>query len=179
MRKIKKIISRIKLSVIKKLIYINTSFYMFHFTKYLKRIGINVIGIPKFISSDVYFDGKDYSLITLGDNITISREVMFLTHDYSINVVNGANGNFVRRLKGEKYTINPITIGDNVFIGARVSLLPGSKIGNNCIIGACSVVKGNIPDNSIVIGNPCRIIKKIDSFENQLENHKISIHEED
>ena len=51
-----------------------------------------------------------------------------------------------------------IEIGENSFIGARVSILPGTTIGKNCIIGACTVVKGNIPDNSICIGNPCQII---------------------
>ncbi|MHB1152800.1 MAG: acyltransferase [Eubacteriales bacterium] len=50
-------------------------------------------------------------------------------------------------------------MGKNTFIGARVTLLQGTKIGNNCLIGAGSVVKGNIPNNSIVIGNPAKVIK--------------------
>ena len=49
--------------------------------------------------------------------------------------------------------IKPIIVGKNSFIGARVTLLPGTEIGENCIIGAGSVVKGKIPNNSIVIGN--------------------------
>lgn len=57
--------------------------------------------------------------------------------------------------------VAPITIRDNVFIGAFAIVLPGSNVGNNCIIGAGCVVKGMIPDNSVVIGNPCKIIKTI------------------
>lgn len=134
------------------------------FSRYLKKIGVSIAGKPKFISPDVYFDGKRYTSIHLGDNVTISREVMFLTHDYSINVALGLDGQYVRRNMHEKYSVSGIRIGDNVFIGARVSILPNTTIGNNCIIGACSVVKGNIPDNSIVIGNPCKVIKTIDEL---------------
>ncbi|MCD7710451.1 MAG: hypothetical protein LUI04_03750 [Porphyromonadaceae bacterium] len=52
-------------------------------------------------------------------------------------------------------------IGDNCFIGAGAIILPGSRIGDNVIIGAGAVVKGEIPSNSVVIGNPCKILKKI------------------
>lgn len=50
---------------------------------------------------------------------------------------------------------------DNVFIGAFAIVLPGSNVGNNCIICAGCVVIGIIPNNSAVIGNPCKIIKTI------------------
>ncbi len=53
-----------------------------------------------------------------------------------------------------------ITIGNDVWIGDRVTILPGSKIGNGCIVAAGAVVTGNIPDYSIVGGVPARIIKK-------------------
>ena len=52
----------------------------------------------------------------------------------------------------------PVNIGTNSFIGAGAIILPGSSIGEHCIIGAGAVVKGNIPDFSIVIGNPCKVI---------------------
>ena len=54
--------------------------------------------------------------------------------------------------------MDSISIGNISFIGARATLLPGTEIGDNCIIGACSVVKGKIPSNSIVIGNPAKIV---------------------
>ena len=55
-----------------------------------------------------------------------------------------------------------ITIGDDVWIGANVSILKGANIGNGCIIGTGSVViKGNYPDNSIIAGNPAKVVKEI------------------
>jgi acetyltransferase-like isoleucine patch superfamily enzyme len=133
---------------------------MKHYTKYLKKIGVNIKGEPKFISQDVYFDGNNYSKITIGDNTTISREVMFLTHDYSITTAYASIGVILKKHKGEVYFSQDIVIGNNCFIGARASILPGSTIGNNVIVGACSVVKGNIPDDCIVAGNPCKVISK-------------------
>jgi acetyltransferase-like isoleucine patch superfamily enzyme len=155
--KIKKIFLKIMGFLVKMLVYINGNLYMKFFSKYLKILGIKINGKPKFIAGSVYFDGKDYGEINLGDNIVISKEVMFLTHDYSISRGLQAIGKLEDK---EAYFLRGISIGDNCFIGARVSILPGTIIGNNVIIGACSVVKGEIPDNSIVVGNPCKIIGK-------------------
>lgn len=54
-----------------------------------------------------------------------------------------------------------VTIGDNVWIGGSATLLPGAKIGDNCVIGAGSVVVGEIPANSIAVGNPARVLRKV------------------
>lgn len=63
------------------------------------------------------------------------------------------------RVSGLEYAL-PITIGKNCWIGGNSIVLPGITIGNNCVIGAGSVVTKNIPDNSIAVGNPCRVIKE-------------------
>ena len=55
----------------------------------------------------------------------------------------------------------PITVGDNVWIGANVSVLPGVTIGSNTIIGAGSVVNKDIPGGVIAVGNPCKVMRKI------------------
>ena len=55
----------------------------------------------------------------------------------------------------------PITVGDNVWIGANVSVLPGVSIGDNSVIGAGSVVTRSIPANVLAAGNPCRVIREI------------------
>ena len=98
---IKKIFSVIHRELIKKMIYINTNLYMREYTKYLKKIGLKINGQPKFISNDVYFDGTNYSLITIEDNVTISREVMLLTHDYSITTAYASIGKKIKRGEGE------------------------------------------------------------------------------
>ena len=64
----------------------------------------------------------------------------------------------------------PITVGDNVWIGTNVFVLPGVTIGNNTIIGAGSVVNKNIPDGVIAAGNPCKIIRKITDSERKIMN---------
>ena len=64
------------------------------------------------------------------------------------------------RNKGLEYA-KPIKVGNNVWIGGNVIVLPGVTIGNNTIIGAGSVVTKNIPSNVVAVGNPCRVIKQL------------------
>jgi maltose O-acetyltransferase len=55
----------------------------------------------------------------------------------------------------------PITIGNDCWIGGNAIICPGIKIGNGCVIGAGSVVTKNIPDNSLAVGNPAKVIRKL------------------
>jgi acetyltransferase-like isoleucine patch superfamily enzyme len=64
------------------------------------------------------------------------------------------------RNKGLEYAY-PITVGNNVWIGGKVVVLPGVTIGDNTVIGAGSVVTSDIPDNVVAVGNPCRVLRKI------------------
>ncbi len=163
--KIKKWFNVIKRFFIKKMIFINIDLYLKHYTKYLKQQGVDISkdGI-KYIDPSVYFDGAGYNLIHIGSNVTISREVMLLTHDYSITTAFCTIDKRIDRHQGEVFFNRPIIIGNDTFIGARVSILGGTTIGNNCIVGACSVVKNNIPDGSIVVGNPAKIIGKTKEY---------------
>ena len=65
-----------------------------------------------------------------------------------------------QRIQGLEYAY-PITIGNNVWIGAQVCVLPGVTIGDNTIIGAGSVVTKSIPANVLAVGNPCRVLRTI------------------
>ena len=72
----------------------------------------------------------------------------------------------------------PIIIGDNVWIGGDVTILPGVKIGANTVIGAKSVVTKDIPANVVAVGNPCRVLRKItekDSIMEDIKNEKKDI----
>lgn len=64
------------------------------------------------------------------------------------------------RVAGQEFAY-PVTIGDNVWLGAHVAVLPGVTIGENTVIGAGSVVTKNIPANVVAVGNPCRVVKEL------------------
>ena len=136
----------------------NVDLYMRLYVEHLRKCGITVEGKPKYIAPTAVFDANDYSQISLGDNITMSGESRIFTHDYSITTASAALGNRIDRHEGELYLSQPVSIGRNCFIGARSMLLPGTHKGDNVIVGASAVVKGNIPDDSIVVGNPARVI---------------------
>lgn len=90
-------------------------------------------------------------LIFIGDNVTISN-ARILAHDASTK----------RALGYSKVGI--VCIGDNSFIGAGAIILPGVCIGKNVIVGAGTVVTRDIPDNSVVAGNPARFICHTDEY---------------
>ena len=142
---------------------------------HLKSGGMKIIGTPNYIGEHVHFDGTDYGMSTLNDNVTISKEVMFLTHHASLHTaiknLQLINNYFYDRPQGPIVKKGNIIVGKNSFIGARASLLPDTNIGENVIIGACAVVKGIIPDNSVVIGNPGKIIcKTSDLFDRYIKD---------
>lgn len=92
--------------------------------------------------------------ITIGDNVVIARFVSILDHDHAYTIEDG-----MMKLNG--YSSKPITIGNNVWIGDKVSITKGVTIGDNVIIGANSVVTKNIPSNCIVAGVPAKPIKSL------------------
>ena len=94
----------------------------------------------------------DAAKVTFGDNVFIAPGCGFYTAGHPLDAG--------QRNRGLEYA-RPITIGDNVWIGAQACVLPGVTIGNNSVIGAGSVVTKDIPANVVAAGNPCRIIKGI------------------
>jgi acetyltransferase-like isoleucine patch superfamily enzyme len=129
----------------------NHKIYMRFYIKHLRKNGMDIKGVPIYIGPSTQFDGKDYSKIHIDDRTVISSDVRFLTHDYSISRAIEATG---KLLEKEVYTVRDIFIGKNCFIGTKTILMPGSIIGNNVIVGAGSVIRGKVEDNSIIIGNP-------------------------
>jgi len=95
----------------------------------------------------------DGAKVRIGDNAFIAPNVGIYTAGHPLDASD--------RNKGLEYAY-PITIGNNVWIGAGAIILPGVIIGNNVVIGAGSVVTKNIPAYSLAVGNPCRVIKRID-----------------
>ncbi len=94
-------------------------------------------------------------LISMGNNVVIASNVTLITHDIISHVFSNLDDH-----SKYKTHFGKIEIGNNVFIGANSKIIYNTKIGNNVIISAGSVVHGKIPDNSIVSGNPAKIIGK-------------------
>lgn len=94
----------------------------------------------------------DGAKVTFGDNVFIAPNCVFSTAGHAIDAE--------QRGKGLEIAL-PITVGNNVWIGANVSVLPGVSIGDNTIIGAGSTVNKSIPDGVVAAGSPCRVIRKI------------------
>ena len=128
----------------------------------LKAHGMKINGVPRFIGKDTKFD--DLSKIELGHRVIISNNVYFLTHDYSVTTAITAGGHCPDR---DISSVRGIKIGNNVFIGMGCLILPGTEINDNVIVGAGSVVRGNIPSNSVIAGNPAEIVSTIEKFANK------------
>lgn len=92
----------------------------------------------------------DGNKVKFGDNVFIAPNCSFYTAGHPLDAE--------MRNKGIEYA-KPIEIGNNVWIGGNVVVLPGVKIGDNTVIGAGSVVNKDIPSNVVAVGNPCKIIK--------------------
>ncbi|MFZ3132384.1 MAG: acyltransferase [Desulfosporosinus sp.] len=121
-----------------------------------KESGMN-IGEHCQIFSRVSFGSEPY-LIKLGDNVRVTAGVTFITHDGGIYVLRNLN-----LLENADY-FGRITVGNNVFIGVHSIIMPGVNIGDNCVIGAGSIVTKDIPSNSVAAGAPARVKKTIDEY---------------
>lgn len=94
----------------------------------------------------------DGAPVVFGDNVFIAPNCTFSTAGHPLDVE--------QRNEGLEYAY-PITVGDNVWFGASVTVLPGVTIGSNTVIGAGSVVNRDIPSGVVAVGNPCRVLRTI------------------
>lgn len=128
--------------------------------------GVN-ISLGNNVSINMNCTFVDCNKIEIGDNVLIASNVQLytathpvelserLTHDW-----NAESGEYFCRT----YAL-PIQIGDGCWLGGGVIVLPGVTIGNGSVIGAGSVVTKDIPDHSLAVGNPCRVIRKLNEEE--------------
>ena len=110
------------------------------------------IRIGKRFFANFNFTVLDEACVTIGDDCFIGPNVSIYTACHSTDPV--------ERNSREEWA-KPVTIGNNVWIGGSVTILPGVTIGDNVTIGAGSVVVKDIPSNTVGVGNPCRVVKKI------------------
>jgi len=115
---------------------------------YLRKMGVKVGKNCKIHT--VEFSTEPY-LVEIGDNARITSGTIFITHDGAVNC-------FKNEIQGGIF--GQIKIGNNVFIGSNSIILYNTTIGSNCIVGAGSVVRGQFPDDSVIVGNPAKVIMR-------------------
>ena len=105
----------------------------------------------------------DCNKITIGNKVLIASNVQIYTATHPVEVCERLIENWSENSDHAFFNTYalPVTIEDNVWIGGGTIILPGVTIGKNSVIGAGSVVNKSIPENSLAVGNPCRVIRKI------------------
>ena len=122
--------------------------------KYARHLGVN-------FGENCHFYGKiswgtEPWIITLGNSVHVTAECRFATHD---------GGTLLLRDREPTLDLTrPIVVGNNVYIGARTIIMGGVTIGNNVIIGAGSIVTHDIPDNSVAVGVPAKVVKTLEEY---------------
>lgn len=111
-------------------------------------------------------DALNSHLLKIGSHVNMVS-VRILTHDYAWSVIKRKHGLIFGNQR-------PVTIGDNVFIGADTVILGGTVIGDNVIIGANSVVSGIIESNNVYAGNPARKLMSLDEYKDKREKRQLS-----
>lgn len=132
----------------------------------MEKVGVN------FPRGGVHIYGKvgwstEPWIITLGSNVHITDGVKFITHD-------GGTLLFRSCIPDLEIT-KPIVVGDNVYIGNNAIILPGVTIGSNVVIGAGAIVSRDIPDNSVAVGVPARVIKTTDEYLEKLKQESLHL----
>lgn len=101
--------------------------------------------------------------IDIGDNVTIGQMVSILDHDHKYKMERGA-------LQLEDYVTAPVTIGNNIWIGDKCTILKGVTIGDNVVVGANTLVHKDVPSGVVIGGTPFKILKQLTSSTDPIEN---------
>ncbi|MDD7273541.1 MAG: acyltransferase [Prevotella sp.] len=96
-------------------------------------------------------------LISIGSNVDINTHFTIMTHDFCNYVFRNAFSDYIN-------SSGRVNIGSNIYFGRDVTILKGASVGNNCIIGAGSIITKDIPDNSVAVGAPCKVICSLEEY---------------
>ncbi|MBW2442762.1 MAG: acyltransferase [Deltaproteobacteria bacterium] len=122
-----------------------------YYPEYLRKQGVR-IGRNCVILYPSYIDGRLPYLLEIGDDVVISLYVTILTHDAA------------SAWAGDLVKVGRVRIHDHVFIGANTTVMCNVTIGPHAIVGAGSVVSRDVPPNSVVAGNPAKVVCSMDQF---------------
>jgi len=128
--------------------------------KYARYIGVKIGDKTRVMGVKHGMFGTEPFLITIGDNCLITG-VQFITHDGSVY--------HLKKKFPKADLFGKIYVGNNVFIGLGTIILPGVTIGNNVVIGAGSVVSRSIPDDSVAVGVPAKVVSTLEAYLKKIE----------
>jgi acetyltransferase-like isoleucine patch superfamily enzyme len=124
--------------------------------QYFRGQGVEIGANVEIFGAKLFTFGSEPYLVSIGNDVTISHDVDFITHDGGLRVVRAKYPN--------AYLYGRIEVADNCFLGAHCVLLPGARVGVGCVIGTGSVVAGEIPPGVVAVGTPARPIKSVDDY---------------
>lgn len=124
--------------------------------RYFRSQGARIGEGVEIFGANVFSFGSEPYLVSIGNHVTISHNVDFITHDGGLRVA--------RQQHPDAYLYGRINVADHCFIGAHCVLLPGSRIGVGSIVGSGSVVTGEIPAGVVAVGAPARPIKSVSDY---------------
>ena len=134
--------------------------------KYLRKRGVKIGENVRVTVYPYFWDypkiGSEPHLIEIGDNSILSYGISFVTHDAGINISKKYNDKYK-----DLIYYGRIKIGNNVFIGCNTTILPNISIGDNSIVGACSLVTKSIPSGEVWAGVPAKFICSIEEYSNK------------
>lgn len=158
--------------------YFDTEYVMSLVRKIVAKIGQDSYIVPPFrcdygdhvfIGNNTYINYNccflDSAKVTIGDYVYMGPNCNIFTPCHPIH-------HELRKEKVTEYAL-PVTVGSHSWIGGDVVITPGVTIGENCVIGAGSVVTKDIPSNSIAVGNPCKVIRQINDKDREYINNLI------
>lgn len=155
------LISGVK-KMIKRLIYPHC-YSSERYVAYLRENGARIGDGTFFYTPETHpVDESSLPFLEIGSNCRITKDAYILLHDYSYAVLRPTHHEMLRKS-------GHVKLGNNVFIGTRAMILLNSEIGDNCIIGAGSVVSGKFESNVVIAGNPARVICSLDDYHKKLK----------
>ena len=135
--------------------------------RYFRSQGAQIGESVEIFGANLHTFGTEPYLVSVGDQVTISHGVDFITHDGGLRVTRGTYP--------DAYLYGRIQVGDLCFLGAHCVLLPGARVGAGSVIGSGSIVTGEIPSGVVAIGTPAKPVKTVDEYVKGKRNFWIDV----
>src|ERR1035438_8723135 len=135
--------------------------------RYFRSRGVEIGEGVEIFGANLFTFGSEPYLVSIGNQVTISHNVDFITHDGGLRIA--------RNEYPDAYFYGRIEVASQCFLGAHCILLPGAKIGARSVIGSGSIVTGEIPSGVVAIGAPAKPVKTVDEYVKGKRNFWIDV----